>query len=43
MHWDLGLPLLVMLATVIVGVLIYFCARALVFGPREDDRIDDGS
>ena len=40
MAWDLALPLLIMLATAIVGVLIYFSARKLMFDPRAEDGTD---
>ena len=43
MQWDLGLPLLVMFATGVVMLLIFFGARALLFKPRKDEGTDDGS
>jgi len=41
MPWDLGLPLLVVLATGLVMALIYFGARNLLFKPRKEDRTDE--
>jgi len=41
MAWDLALPLLIMLATGIVGLLIVYCARKLMFDPRAADHTDD--
>ncbi len=43
MTWESGLPLLVILATVVVGCLLYLSARKLVFDPRRDDHMDDGA
>lgn len=43
MQWDLGLPLLVILATGAVMLLIFFGARALLFKPRKDEGTDEGS
>ena len=40
MAWDLALPLLIMLATGIVGLLILFCARKIMFDPRAEDHTD---
>ncbi|MDP6474349.1 MAG: hypothetical protein QF449_03115 [Alphaproteobacteria bacterium] len=40
MAWDLALPLLVMLATAIVGGLIFFSARKIMFDPRVEDGTD---
>jgi predicted permease len=40
MEWDLGLPLLVMLATAIVGILIFFAGRKIMFDPRAEDGTD---
>ncbi len=41
MAWDPTLPLLIMLATGIVGLLIFYCARKLMFDPRAADHTDD--
>jgi hypothetical protein len=41
MAWDLGLPLLIMLATAIIGVLILWTARKIMFDPRAEDHTDD--
>ena len=41
MEWELGLPLLVMLATGIVMALIYVAAKNLLFRPRHSDHTDD--
>ena len=43
MHWDLGVPLLVMLATGIVMVAIFYAAKGLIMQAREDDGIDPPS
>jgi len=40
MAWDLALPLLIMLVTGILGVLILFRARKLMFDPRVADQTD---
>ena len=40
MAWDLALPLLIMLATGIVGLLIQYCAGKLMFDPRAEDNTD---
>ena len=40
MAWDLALPLLIMLAPGIVGLLILYCARKLMFDPRAEDHTD---
>ena len=40
MAWDLALPLLIMLATAIVGVLIFFAAHKIMFDPRAEDGTD---
>jgi hypothetical protein len=40
MAWDIALPLLIMLVTGILGVLILFCARTLMFDPRAADQTD---
>ena len=40
MAWDLALPLLIMLATGIVGGLIVYCARKIMFDPRTEDGTD---
>ncbi len=42
MQWDLGLPLLIMLATAIVMVLIVVAARNLIFDARRDEGTDAG-
>ncbi len=43
MPWDLGLPLFVVLATVLVMGFIYFGARNLLFRPRKEDKTDETS
>lgn len=43
MHWDLGLPLLIVLATGMVMSLIFFGARTLLFKPRKEEGVDEGS
>lgn len=35
--WELWLPLLVVVATAVVGFLLYFAARKLLFEGREED------
>lgn len=40
MTWELALPLLIMLATGIMGLLILYCARKLMFGPRAMEHTD---
>ena len=41
MPWDLGLPLFVVLATVLVMGFIYFGARNLLFKSRKEDKTDE--
>lgn len=38
---ELALPLSIIMATSVVGCLLYFSARKLVFEPRRDDQMDD--
>ncbi len=40
MHWDLGLPLLVVLVTFILFFAIYWSARKLMFDPRREEGLD---
>ncbi len=40
MLWELGLPLLVMLATCIVMGFLVIAGRKLIFSPRRDDHMD---
>lgn len=40
MEWDLGVPLLVVLATVIVSAGIFYAAKGLIFKARQDEGID---
>jgi hypothetical protein len=40
MEWDLGVPLLVVLATLLVGMMIFFAAKSLMFKGRVDEGID---
>ena len=40
MHWDLGVPLLVVLATVILFVGIALSVRSLIVKARQDEGID---
>ncbi len=40
MEWDLGLPLLVILATGVVMALIYISGRSLIFKPRQKEGYD---
>jgi hypothetical protein len=40
MHWDLGVPLLVMLATGILMAGIFYAAKGLIVKARQDDGID---
>ncbi|MGD9537963.1 MAG: hypothetical protein AB7P52_09855 [Alphaproteobacteria bacterium] len=40
MHWDLGVPLLVILATGILMVGIFYAAKGLIVKGRHDDGID---
>jgi hypothetical protein len=35
--WELWLPLLVVAATAVVGVLLYYAAKKLLFEGREED------
>lgn len=40
MAWDLALPLLIMFSTGVVGVLIWYSARKIMFDPRAEDHTD---
>jgi hypothetical protein len=40
---ELALPHLIVLATGVVGFLLYISARSLVFDPRPDDHKNDGA
>jgi hypothetical protein len=40
MHWDLGVPLLVILATAILAVGIFLSAKGLIVKARQDEGID---
>ncbi|MBT4426093.1 MAG: hypothetical protein HOI02_09230 [Rhodospirillaceae bacterium] len=40
MTWELALPLLIMLATGIMGCGILYCARKLMFDPRASESAD---
>ena len=40
MHWDLGVPLLVILATGLLAVGIFYAAKGLIVKARQDDGID---
>ena len=40
MHWDLGVPLLVVLATGILMAGIFYAAKGLIVKARQDDGID---
>lgn len=41
MEWELGLPLLVMLATGIVMGGIAYAAKKMLFDPRTEEHTDD--
>ena len=41
MEWDLGLPLLIMLATGVVMGGIAYAAQQLLFEPRSDEHTDE--
>ncbi len=40
MEWDLGVPLLVILATGLLSVGIYIAAKGLIVKARQDDGLD---
>ncbi len=40
MPWDLGLPLLVVLATLVLSVGIFWSAKTLLFDARRHDGTD---
>ena len=42
MPWDLGLPLLVALATLILSIGIFWSAKTLLFDARRREGTDDG-
>ena len=42
MPWDLGLPLLVALATLILSLGIFWSAKMLLFVPRQHEGTDTG-
>ncbi len=42
MLWDLGLPLLVALATLILSIGIFWSAKTLLFDARRHEGTDDG-
>ena len=42
MPWDLGLPLLVALATLILSVGIFWSAKTLLFDARREEGTDAG-
>ena len=41
--WELWLPLLVCLATIIVMALLFFAARRFIFRPRAEDHPEEVS
>jgi len=43
MQWDLALPLLIILATILVMAFMFIAARNLLLQPRKDDRTDENS
>ncbi len=40
MHWDLGVPLLVVLATALLSVGLYYAGKGLIIKARQEDGID---
>ena len=42
MPWDLGLPLLVALATLILSIGIFWSAKTLLFDARQQEGTDTG-
>jgi hypothetical protein len=40
MTWELALPLLIMLATGLMGAGLLYCARKIMFDPRAKDATD---
>ena len=42
MPWDLGLPLLVALVTLILSIGIFWSARTLLFDARREEGTDAG-
>jgi hypothetical protein len=43
MPWDLGLPLLVALVTLVLAVGIFWSAKKLIFEARQEEGTDAGS
>ncbi len=40
MEWDLGVPLLVVLATGLLSIGLFYAGKALIVKGRQDDGID---